>query len=36
MNKKATKDAGGDHGSPGKDMPAKINSEIKAILERVM
>lgn len=36
MNKKTIKDAGGDQGPPGKDMPAKINPEIKAILERVM
>ena len=28
MNKKTVKDAGGDQGPPGKDMPVKINPEI--------
>ncbi len=36
MNKKTIKDAGGDQSPPRKDMPVKINPEIKAILERVM
>jgi len=31
MNKKTIKDAGGDQSPPRKDMPVKINPEIKAI-----
>ena len=36
MSKKTTKDGGANQAPAVKEMPTKINPEIKAILERVM